>query len=236
MEQTSRLKLAPALWNRASVVGRAALFVPTAMAVWWFLLKVPSLWLLRALMWLPLALFVAPAGHVPLTRNPDTGEWVFSVQVHTSARDPQTGQSRFVDSLDVTVPADGIAEYAAGWFCYLALALSTAPFSRRAAKRVLLGLGVQAAVNVASLAACVWIMGYGSVVNAPGDPRLWLTKYFDHINSLVLPFLSPFLVALIVHPEWREWVGISRPDQAPRHPTTGPRRAERRRPTPAKTA
>jgi len=224
MEQAGRSSLTTSLWNRGGVVGRAAMLVPAAMAVWWFLLKVPSLWLLGVLAWLPLALFVAPAGQDPVTVNADTGEWVFSVQVRTSARDPLTGQSRFVDSLDVNVPANGIAEYAAGWFCYFGLALSTAPFSRRAAKRALFGLGVQTVVNVASLAACVWIMGYGSVVNSPSDPRLWLTKYFDHINSLVLPFLSPFLVALLVHPEWREWVGISRPDRTSQPAAAAPRR------------
>ena len=214
----------PALWNRSGLTGRAAVLVPAAMAAWWFLLKVPSLWLMKALVWLPLVLFIAPAGSDPVRIDPGTGEWVFSVEVRTTARDSRTGQSRFVDSLDVNVSPNGIAEYAAGWFCYLALALTTAPFSRKKVQRGLCGMGIQTVVNVASLAACVWIMGYGSVVNSAGDARLWLTKYFDHINSLVLPFLSPFLVALLVHPEWRECLGLARSRQAAERPVTGPLR------------
>ena len=46
-----------------SVLLKAAIFLPSAMAAWWFLLKRPSLWLLEKLAYIPLGVLVAPAGH-----------------------------------------------------------------------------------------------------------------------------------------------------------------------------
>lgn len=212
MEQTGCSKLKLAFWkaNHGSVAGRAAIFVPLAMALWWFLLKGPSLWLLRTLVWLPLVLFVSPAGLDPVKVNPETGDWTFNVHVNTAARNESGGQSQFIDSVEIDVTANGVAAYASSWFCYLGLALSTRPFSKQRARRMFYGLGIQTMVNVLSLAACAYLMGYGSAINSPNgaDSRLWFIKYLDHINSLVLPFLGPFLVALLVHPEWRECVGM----------------------------
>lgn len=196
-----------------SLIVRAAILVPAALAVWWFLLKGASLWALRNLAWLPLALLVAPAGHSPIRVDPQTGEWVCNVEVNTSARNQQSGQLEHVDSVEIALRKTDAAVYASGWFSYLALAFSAAPFSRKQAKRVLWGLGLQTAVNVLCLAAYVYILGYGTLINSPGSPdaRVWWVRYFDHINTLVIPFAGPFVIAMLLHPEWRAYTGFASP-------------------------
>ena len=198
-----------------SLIVRAAILVPAALAVWWFLLRVASLWALRNLAWLPLALLIAPAGHDPIRVDPRTGEWVCNVEVNTGARNQQTGQLEHVDSVEIAFRKTDAAVYASGWFSYLALALSTAPFSRKQAKRVLCGFGLQTAVNVLCLVAYVYILGYGTLINSPGSPdaRVWWVRYFDHINTLVIPFAGPFVIAMLLHPEWRAYAGFALPER-----------------------
>jgi hypothetical protein len=213
MDEARDSGLRPAWWRRGSVIGRAAVLAPVCLALWWFVLKAASLWLLRMLVWLPLVFFVAPAGPAPVKIDPATGEWLFNVEVNTTTTDQRTGQSQLVNSMEFAVSENGIAAYASGWFCYLALALSTLPFSRKQAGRTAAGLGLQTVLNVAALAAMVYLVGLGSIMNSPNgtDSRLWLVKYLDHIDELVIPFVGPFFVALAVHPEWREYVAHSLP-------------------------
>ena len=42
-------------------------------------------------------------------------------------------------------------------------------------------------------------------------PLVWLLKYVYYLTDLVLPFAGPFIVALLVHPEWRAYFSV--PDQ-----------------------
>jgi hypothetical protein len=196
-----------------SVIGRAMIYVPIAMALWWFLLKPASLWLLRILAWLPLSMLVAPADLDPIRLDPDTHEWVFNVAVNTSVTNPETGARQHFDSVEFAAPEDNLAFFACGWFCYLALALAAAGVSRGQAKSVLKGLGVQTVVNVLSLAAYAYINGYGSVVNVPGKAGLavWLCKYFYYLIYLVVPYAAPFAIALLIHREWRAYFTIPEP-------------------------
>ena len=197
------------------VMGRAIVYVPVAMAAWWFLLKPASLWLLRILAWFPLAILVAPANLDPIRVNPDTHEWVFNVAVNRLETNPQTGERQLIDSVEFVAGEDNLAFFACGWFCYLALALTAAGFSRGQAKRILKGLGLQTLINILSLAAYADINGNGSIVNAPGsaNPALWLYKYFYHLIYLVVPYAGPFAVALLVHREWRAYFTV--PEQRP---------------------
>jgi hypothetical protein len=204
-----------------SVIGRAAILVPAALALWWFLLQGASLWALRNLAWLPLAMLITPAGHDPIRVDPQTGEWVSNVEVNTAARNQQTGQLEHVNSLEIAFRKTDAAVFASGWFSYLALALSTAPFSRKQAKPlpwekaklVLWGLGLQTVGNVLCLVAYVYILAYGTLINSPGTPdaRVWWVRYFDHINTLVIPFAGPFVIAMLLHPEWRAYAGFAAP-------------------------
>ena len=186
------------------------IYVPVAMAVWWFLLKPASLWLLRILAWLPLAISVAPAHLDPIRIDPDTHEWVFNVAVNSSVTNPQTGARQSVESVEFAAPEDNVAFFACGWFCYLALAFAAAGVSRSQAKGFLKGLGMQTVVSVLSLAGYAYINAYGSVVNVPGKAGLgvWLCRYFYYIIYLVVPYAAPFAITLLIHREWRAYFTI----------------------------
>ena len=196
-----------------NVISRALVLVPLSLAFWWFVLKGASLWALRSLAWLPLAMFVAPPGLDPIRDDPQTGEWLCHVEVNTVARNRQTGVSERVDSIQIAIRPSDTAIYASGWFTYLGLAFAAAPFFRKQGKRVLAGLAIQTVLNALALAGYVYMIGYGTLINSPGSPdaRIWWIKYFDHINSLVVPFAGPFLTAILMHPEWRECAGLPRP-------------------------
>ena len=216
-----------------NVIGRATVLVPLSLALWWFLLKAPSLWLLRELAWIPLAFFVAPPGLDPIREDPKTGEWICNVAVNTVARNPQTGQSELISSIEIAVRVSDAAFYASGWFSYLALALSAGPFSRRQGKRVAYGLGLQTVINTLSLAGFVYILGQRTLAGTAANPgeQIWWIKYFDHINTLVIPFASPFLVAILMHPEWRELAGLTWPVKTESaKPASRPRRKQRAEP------
>lgn len=196
----------------AGIIGRAVVLAPVLIGVWWFLLKDSSLWVLRVLSYLPLLLLIAPAGFDPVKVDPMTGEWVFNVAVNTVAKNPQTGQWMRIESSEFAAAKDNVAFFASGWFAYLALALSAVPaFSKSQAKRMFKGLALQTTINILGLAAYVYINGYGSVINTVNNPNsiVWLFKYFYHIVYLVIPFAGPFMVAMLVHPEWRQYFKVA---------------------------
>ena len=198
--------------SRGLLIGRASVLVPAFLAVWWFALKGVSLAALRVLAWIPLFVLFAPPGLTPIRVDPETGDWLCNVQVNTLVKDSRTGAPHRVGSIEIAMRATDAAAFASGWFSYLALALSAGPFLRRRAKPVVLGLGIQTLVNTLSLALYVYLLGYGTLINSPGslDSRVWWVRYFDHINSLVVPFASPFLIAIAIHPEWRAYLGLPR--------------------------
>ena len=200
------------------VIGRAVVLVPAVLALWWFLLQPVSLWLLRVTAYVPLALLVAPAGMEPVRVDGNTGEWRFNVAVNTVVKNFRTGQQQSIDSLEFAVGPDSVAFFTVGWFSYLALAWSAAGFSRGQIARLLKGIAWQTGINVLSLAAYVYINGYGTAINVPGndDFRLWLMKYSYHLIYLVVPFASPFVVALVVYPEWRAYITPNPPGGNPR--------------------
>lgn len=194
------------------IIGRAIFFAPVFLALWWFVLKSASLWLLWALSYFPLGLLVAPAGYDPVKIEPATGAWVFNVAVNTNAKNPRTGRWMRIDSSEFTADKDSVAFFACGWFSYMALAFSaSAGFSRAKVKQVSKGLALQSVINVLSLAVYAYINGYGAVINNVGDPNstVWFFKYVYHIIYLVIPFAGPFAVAVLVHPEWRLYLGIT---------------------------
>jgi hypothetical protein len=197
----------------SSVAGRAAILMPLALAAWWFLLKGASLWALRVVAGLPLAMLIAPPAMAPIRADPNTGEWICNVEVNTAARDPRTGVLQHVNSIEIAFRPGDAAVYASAWFSYLALALAALPSFWRSPQRLLTGFALQTAVNTLAFVGYVYLIGYGTLINSPGstDPRIWWVTYFDHINSLVIPFASPFLIAIGIYPQWRDCVGLPCP-------------------------
>jgi hypothetical protein len=131
--------------------------------------------------------------------------------VNRAGQAPQT-----VEDLGFAVDADSIAYFSSGWFAYLAAAVSAGALYPGKGKRWLLGLGLQTAVSVLSLMAYVYINAYGYVINSPQDASLgmWRLNYVYHPIYLVIPFAGPFLIAMLVHPEWRKCFRLPEPPPA----------------------
>ena len=190
-----------------TTMSRAIFLVPLSMALWWFVLKQSSLWLLRFLAYVPLGMMISPPGLVPVKVNASTGEWVFNVAVKTTAKDLRTERRQAVDSLGFAVDEDSVAVFAGGWFAYLGLAMSAVALSKGQTRRVLKGVGIQTGINILCLTAYAFVLAYGSAVNTPNGsgPTVWMLKYVYYLIDLVLPFAGPFIVALLVHPEWQAY-------------------------------
>jgi hypothetical protein len=200
-----------------SIMARAVMLVMGAMAVWWFVLKGASLWLLRCLAFVPLGLLVAPGGLPPVKVDPASGDWLFNVAVNATGTNLKTGDRQYVDSLEFAVGEDSVAFFTCGWFAYLGLALSVGTRSRSHAKSIAKGIALQTGISVLCLAAYVYINGYGSVINTTNNHpvSIWLIKYAYHLIYLVIPFAGPFAIALLVHPEWRAYFAPERRPSVP---------------------
>jgi hypothetical protein len=196
-----------------SVVTRAVVLLPVMMTLWWFVLKGPSLWLLAKLSFVPLALVVGPPGQAPIRIDPETKDWTFQVQVNAYGRNSKTNESQYVETLAFSAEADSLAFYASSWFSYLALALAAGGLWGGERRRVLRGLGIETGLNVGSVVAYAYINGYGSVLKtaATSGGQMWMLEYLYHLISLVLPFAGPFVVAVMLHREWQEYLGFAEP-------------------------
>lgn len=193
--------------HATSLILRALLLTPLSLTLWWFLLKAPSLWLLHALAWLPLAILIAPYGQPPVRIDPASGDWTFNVLVNATGVNLKTGVPQFVESIEFAVSPDHVACFAFGWFSYLAFALSAAGASPRWLRSTFIGLALQTALNIFSLTLYAYINGYGAIINpVSGQPlSIWLLKYLYHLVYLVVPFAGPFAIALATHAAWRDY-------------------------------
>ena len=196
--------------RQPNLLGRAALLLPALLALWWFVLRGASLTVLRWVALLPLGLLVAPGGSDPLQLNPDTGEWVFSVEVEGRMQNRQTGALEPVHAIEFAAEPASVEFFACGWFSYLALALAAHGLRKPRLLPLLKGLALQTVVNVACLVAYVYINGHGMLVNTPGGggSLVWWLQYVYHLIYLVVPFAGPFVIALLSHPEWRTVVAL----------------------------
>lgn len=207
-----------------SVVTRAVALLPLMMTVWWFLLKGPSLWLLAKLSYLPLALLIAPVGQAPLKIQPRTNDWTFQVQVNSYGRNSKTNESQYVEAISFSAEADSLAFFASSWFSYLALAVAAGALARGQRRQLLKGIGIETGLNVASVVAYAYINGCGAVLKTAAKTGgfLWTLEYVYHLIYLVLPFAGPFIVAVSLHRQWQEYLGLAGPVQTTPRPRPEP--------------
>lgn len=194
-----------AWWFGRNLIFRAALLTTIVLSGWYWGLRQPSLEVLKAVSYFPLAVFVAPATERPVRVNPQTGEWVFQVSIEREVRNPSTGAMEQIRSIEFQAMPDNLAFFAVGWFTYLGLALSDRGLLREGGRRdVARGLAWQTGLNVVGVLVYVYTNGHGSMRQA-GEDGSWLLNYLYHLDYLVLPFCGPVAVAFSVHGEWREY-------------------------------
>ena len=183
------------------VIARALILVPLVMALWWFGFRPPSLSLLRTTAYLPLAFCVAPAGMDPIADGPVASQWTFNVALEKAGKQLDTGRPLNIHTVSFEGEIDQLTLFAAGWPCYLALALSAGGNWRRQIWKILRGEGLQTGINVVALALWATSSAY---INTPLDSdNLGGLYHYVHYLCEITPLVSPFVVALIVHAEWR---------------------------------
>jgi hypothetical protein len=185
---------------------RAVIGCVLGLAVWWFLLKRVSLYALFFVSYVPLELLIGPPDHKAVVIN-NADEWVFNVALNIDAKDPDTGKISHAGSMEIASSPDAIAYFVSGWIVFLALSFAVGGFGKLKLLDTGKGLAIQIVVSVLALAAYAYVNAFGSVYADLGDHpgSVWFLKWVYHMDYLVVPFVAPFLIALAVHREWRQY-------------------------------
>ncbi|MFM2123599.1 MAG: hypothetical protein RL328_50 [Acidobacteriota bacterium] len=195
------------LSNPQNPVPRAVITCILGLTAWWFVLKPASLYILFLISYLPLDILIGPADLRAVNINSQSGQWLFNVALNIDAKDPDTGKMQHASSMEVGATPDEVAFFVSGWVVFLALSFAVGGFSRKKWLATLKGFSAQLGVSVLALAAYAYVNAFGSVYadlgTRPG--AVWFLKWVYHVDYLVVPFFAPFLIALIVHPEWRAY-------------------------------
>ncbi len=176
---------------KPGLIARAAVCVLCSLGLWWFLFRPVSSTVLRNLVYIPLAVLLAPAGLAPVTVNPESGEWIFNVAVHHNG----------IESIEFAAEPGTAEDFTAGWFSYAGLALAVGGFRRAKLSAGLKGLALQVAVSVLALTAFAYVSAFSAVAQEGAlQGALGVAGY---ILGGVVPLAGPFAIALFIHPEWR---------------------------------
>lgn len=175
------------------------------LGLWWTVLYQPSIGLLRLTAEVPLTLLLTNPWKSTLEVDPSSGDWNFSIPVNAVVKDsPQSNSSVQVDAIDFAAPTENVAPFTTGWFVYLGLALSV-PITRDSARRTVKGLVFQTAISALAVFTYAEVNARGTLahMHRVQDPvGLWFLNFVYHIDYLVIPYASPFLLILWTHPEW----------------------------------
>jgi hypothetical protein len=175
------------------------------LVLWWTVLYRPSLAVLRMIAEVPMTLLLTNPSKSTLEVDSASGDWNFSIPVNAVVRDsPQSDGPVQVDAIDFAAAADNVAPFTTGWFVYLGLALSV-PISRDSLRRTVKGLLFQTAISALAVFTYAEVNARGTLAHlhrVPDPGTLWLLNFVYHIDYLVIPYASPFLLILWTHPEW----------------------------------
>ena len=194
------------------------------LGLWWTVLYRPSIGLLRLTAEVPLTLLISNPSKSTLEVDAASGEWNFSIPVNAVVKDsPQSNSPVSVDAIDFAAPPENIAPFTTGWFVYLGLALSV-PITKNSVRRTLKGLLFQTGISALAVFTYAEVNARGTLahMHRVADPvGLWFLNFVYHIDYLVIPYASPFLLILWTHSEW--WpkligsrINASPPPQPPR--------------------
>jgi hypothetical protein len=185
------------------------------LGLWWTVLYQPSIGLLRLIAEVPFTLLLTNPSKSTLEVDSSSGDWNFSIPVNTVVKDsPQSNSAVQVDAIDFAAPAENVAPFTTGWFVYLGLALSV-PITKDSTRRTLKGLLFQTAISALAVFTYAEVNARGTLAHlhrVPDPVGLWFLNFVYHIDYLVIPYASPFLLILWTHPEWwPKLIGIRTP-------------------------
>lgn len=175
---------------------RGSAFLAGGLALWWFFLAGPMLYLLSG----------AAGSFVRMQENPAGG---YTLRVPFEASLPATPENpapQQIRSIDFDMPRSDAIAFTFSLPVFWAI-MFAAPGVRRNQRPLLLGTAVMAIVELAMLLTFAHITAWNAVAQMAGEVDAggkWIRAVGDYLITNVLPYLLPVIVALLFHSELRK--------------------------------
>ena len=161
------------------------------LSLWWFLLLSPMLYMLKG-----------AAGAFLLIQENPSGDWTLRVPLEkTLPATPQQPVAQQVHSIDFDMPRSDVIAFTFSLPVYWAIILA-APGLRRNLRPLLAGTAVMAAVELAMFLAFAEISARNTAAQLAGGADAvgkWARQFGEYLLASVLPYATPFVVALSLH-------------------------------------
>jgi len=174
---------------------RGSVLLIGLLTLWWFALLDPMLFLLKS----------AAGDFVRIEENP-SGDWSLRVRVEKTvpATDLQP-MARQIHSVDFDMQRSDVITFTFSLPVYWAIILAT-PGVRRNLRPLLWGTALMSAVELTLLVVFAGIMASGVAAQLAGSEEAggrWIRMFGVYLVVNVLPYATPFVVALLLHRELR---------------------------------
>jgi hypothetical protein len=181
----------PKLKPQTRFLLRGSALLVGLLSLWWFLLLSPMLFLLKG-----------AAGAFLLIQENPSGDWTLRVPLEkTLPATPQQPVAQQVHSIDFDMPRSDVIAFTFSLPVYWAIILA-APGVRRNLRPLLVGTAVMAAVELAMLLVFAGISARNTAAQLTGGEDAvgqWARHFGEYLLANVLPYATPFVVALSLH-------------------------------------
>ena len=181
----------PKLKPQTRFLLRGSALLVGLLSLWWFLLLSPMLYLLKG-----------AAGVFLLIQENPSGDWTLRVPLEKTL--PATSLqpvAQQVHSIDFDIPRSDAIAFTFSLPVFWAIILA-APGLQRNLRPLLVGSAVMAAVEVAMLLVFAEISARNTAAQLAGGADAvgkWARQFGEYLLASVLPYATPFVVALSVH-------------------------------------
>ena len=217
----------PKLKPQTRFLLRGSVLLVGLLSLWWFLLLSPMLYMLKG-----------AAGAFLLIQENASGDWTLRVPLEmTLPATPQQPVAQQVHSIDFDIPRSDVIAFTFSLPVFWAIILA-APGVRRNLRPLLVGTAVMAAVEVAMLLVFAEISARNTAAQLSGGEDAvgkWARQFGEYLLASVLPYATPFVVALSLHRGLRAEIfpwsnAVEAPASAPPVDRAQRRRSKKRRP------
>jgi len=217
----------PKLKPQSRFLLRGSVLLVCLLSLWWFLLLSPMLSMLQG-----------AAGAFLLIQENPSGDWTLRVPLEkTLPATPEQPVAQQVHSIDFDIPRSDVIAFTFSLPLYWAIILA-APGVRQDLRPLLVGTAVMAAVEVAMLLVFAEISARNTAAQLDGGEDAvgkWARQFGVYLLASVLPYATPFVVALWLHRGLRAEIfpwssAVEAPANAPPVDRAQGRRSKKRRP------
>ena len=181
----------PTLKPQTRFLLRGSALLVGLLSLWWFLLLSPMLYMLKD-----------AAGVFLLIQENPSGDWTLRVPLEkTLPATPQQPVAQQVHSIEFDMPRSDLIAFTFSLPVYWAIILA-APGVRRNLGPLLVGTAVMAAVELAMLLVFAEISARNTAAQLGGGEDAvgkWARQFGEYLLASVLPYATPFVVALSLH-------------------------------------